>query len=238
MTPLGGGGQYRVGYRRGAELGSVEERVIDGTAMLTTGPEVHVAFVWDWTHQQTRIYLNGQWLNTGQPHFSLTDLPDVNNWLGRSQWDDPAFNGIYNEFRIYDLALDDAQIQQSYAAGPDSPLTDFIDLPTNPSPSNGQTDIPTNTILSWISSDSPLITSHQIYLGTDKTAVQNATTTSTGIYRGTVGPSIQSFSPSTLNLQTTYYWKIVETTSDGNTFSGAVWSFRTMGRETFQRIFR
>ncbi len=228
MTPLGGGGRYRVGYRRGAELGSVEERVIDGTSVLSAGRELHVALVWDWTDQQTRIYLDGQLLDTGQPHFRLTDLPDVNNWLGRSQWDDPVFNGIYNEFRIYDLALDDAQILRSYSAGPDSPPTDFIDLPNNPFPGNGQTDILTNTTLSWTSSESPLITGRQIYLGTDKTAVQNATTTSTGIFRGTVGPSVQSFSPGALNLQTTYYWKIVEITGDGKTFSGAVWSFRTI----------
>lgn len=228
MTPYSGSGTYRVGYRRGSELGAVEERVIDGTGALSTGTELHVAFVWDGNNQQTRLYLNGQKLSTGQPHFNLSDLPDVNNWLGRSQWGDPVFNGVYNEFRIYDLALDDTQIQLSYAAGPDSPLTDLIDLPTNPTPVNGAVDVMPDANLSWVSSDSPLITGHQVYLGTDKTAVENATVTSTGIYRGTVGPAIGSFDPGTLQMRTVYYWKIVETTSGGNSVSSAVWSFQTI----------
>jgi hypothetical protein len=228
MTPLGGGGVYRIGYRRGAELGGVEERTIDGTAALPIGQEVHVALVWDGIGQQVRLYLNGQLLNTGVPHFSLTQLPDVNNWLGRSQWPDPTFDGVFNEFRIYDIALDDAQIQESYAAGPDSPPTTFINLPTNPTPANGGANVATNATLNWVSSDSPLITGHQVYLGTDKTAVQNATTGTAGIYRGTVGPSLQSFNPGPLEMRTSYYWKIVETTSEGKTVSGAVWSFRTI----------
>ena len=228
MSPRGGNAVYRVGYRRGAALGAVEERVIDGTAALPVGQEVHVALVWDGSNQQVRLYLNGQLLSTGQPHFSLTHLPDVNNWLGRSQWADPVFNGIYNEFRIYDLALDDTQIQLSYSAGADSPLTTFIELPTNPSPANGQTGLLANVTLSWTSADSPLITGHQIYLGTDKTAVQNATIATAGIYRGTVAPEMQSFDPGPLDLRTNYYWKIAETTSEGKTLSGSVWSFTTI----------
>jgi hypothetical protein len=50
----------------------------------------------------------------------LSQIDDVNNWLGRSQFTpDPGFAGTYDEFRIYSAALTDAQIAASFAKGPD-----------------------------------------------------------------------------------------------------------------------
>lgn len=52
--------------------------------------------------------------------FPLSQLEDVNNWLGRSQWTgDQNSNVSYNEVRLYDHALTPAQITASLAAGPD-----------------------------------------------------------------------------------------------------------------------
>jgi hypothetical protein len=50
---------------------------------------------------------------------------DDNNWLGRSQWNDPLFDGLYNEFRIYSHALDQAEVTASFNTGPD-----FVATPT------------------------------------------------------------------------------------------------------------
>jgi len=51
---------------------------------------------------------------------SLSTLNDINNWLGRSQYTkDPAFQGSIDEFRIYRKALSEAEVQASFAAGPD-----------------------------------------------------------------------------------------------------------------------
>ena len=47
-------------------------------------------------------------------------MVDDNNWLGRSQWNDPVFVGKFNEFRIYDVALTEAEIAESNAEGPDA----------------------------------------------------------------------------------------------------------------------
>jgi len=45
---------------------------------------------------------------------------DINDWLGRSQFPaDDGFTGTFLEFRIYSVALTAAQVQASYAAGPD-----------------------------------------------------------------------------------------------------------------------
>lgn len=52
--------------------------------------------------------------------FPLSQLEDVNNWLGRSQWSGNQNSNIsYNEFRLYDHALTPAQITANSAAGPD-----------------------------------------------------------------------------------------------------------------------
>jgi hypothetical protein len=48
----------------------------------------------------------------------LTTLPDVNNWLGRSQWGDPIFDGLYNEFSIYDHALTPSEVATNFSTGP------------------------------------------------------------------------------------------------------------------------
>jgi hypothetical protein len=53
----------------------------------------------------------------------LADLDDVNNWLGRAQWAaDDDFAGIFYEVRIYDVALTQAEVVESGAAGPDTPI--------------------------------------------------------------------------------------------------------------------
>lgn len=54
------------------------------------------------------------------PDMDLRTLDDVNNWLGRSQWPDPLFDGLYNEFRIYNAAPSGAYVASSFAAGPDA----------------------------------------------------------------------------------------------------------------------
>lgn len=57
--------------------------------------------------------------------FTLSDLDDVNNWLGRSNWaNDANLNGDFHEFRIYDHALSEEEIFASRASGPDSLVVD------------------------------------------------------------------------------------------------------------------
>jgi hypothetical protein len=103
--------------------------------------EQHVVAIWDKNDTTLgpggtmRLYLNGDPVNIGDPGqfgqtqggvpagaiapgFDFNTLVDNNNWLGRSQWNDPVFTGRFNEFRIYDHALSDAEVAASFAAGP------------------------------------------------------------------------------------------------------------------------
>ena len=64
---------------------------------------------------------DGAHITTDAPTaFVLADINDVNNWLGRSNWTGDANTaGSFDEFRIYDTALTEAQIEASRTAGPE-----------------------------------------------------------------------------------------------------------------------
>ncbi|HYP74719.1 MAG TPA: LamG domain-containing protein [Polyangiaceae bacterium] len=78
-----------------------------------------LAVVVDGAARQLRLYAAGEPLGTGKaPPLAL--LSDENDWLGRSQWvQDKPLRGTYDEFRIYDVALSDAELAALEAAGPD-----------------------------------------------------------------------------------------------------------------------
>jgi hypothetical protein len=81
---------------------------------------VHVAAVFDDRGNRLRLYINGVQRASTTVNASLSSVDDYNAWVGRSQFsDDPDFDGIIYEFRIYDSALDAAAIAASYAAGSD-----------------------------------------------------------------------------------------------------------------------
>jgi hypothetical protein len=70
------------------------------------------------------LYHNGALIGTNaiHPDVNLRTASDNNNWLGRSQWPDPIFEGSYNEFRIYDTALNPEMVRISFANGPNGAI--------------------------------------------------------------------------------------------------------------------
>ena len=91
---------------------------------LELGVPICVTVTYDPTANTARLYSNGVMLVTGPAPIALSAIDDVNNWLGRSQWNDNMFQGSYDEFRIYDTALDPVQVASSYVSGPADPSTD------------------------------------------------------------------------------------------------------------------
>ena len=135
LTPQGGPGVTRLGSRANPGAGFTESIVDDGRA-LPTGVEHHVAVVWDEVAGTQTLYVDGQRtkfyiggvpndeipFSTSSPilaNGSLSMLQDLNNFLGRAQWPDPLFDGLFNEFRIYDYALTGNQVNGNFVAGPD-----------------------------------------------------------------------------------------------------------------------
>jgi hypothetical protein len=93
---------------------------VDGTMAFPVLQNLPIAVVFDVTNGQLRLYAAGAALGVGavQP---LSEISDVNDWLGQSQWtQDVHLRGTYDEFRIYDSALSDAELAAVELAGPDA----------------------------------------------------------------------------------------------------------------------
>jgi len=94
----------------------------------------------------------------------------------------------------------------------------------SPSPANGAVDVKMTTSLSWTASDSAA--SHDVYVGTSEEAVRNADKTSPE-YKTNNALDSESYDPGKLAWHTTYFWRIDEVDSQGNTSKGPLWTFTT-----------
>lgn len=104
--------------------GGYGENFVDDNTFLATGAEHHLAVVWDEVAGTQRLYVDGveveQQSGVLRSTLTLATLQDLNNWLGRSQWGDPLFDGLFNELRIYDRALSAGEVLGNFQAGPDT----------------------------------------------------------------------------------------------------------------------
>jgi len=117
LTPRSGGNFMHFAITTNS---SGSELSADSPQMLPIGQRVHVAVSYDYLAGTSGLFLNGQRIANGTATDPLSQINDVNVWLGKSQWNDPYLNGQFDEFRIYNGALSDQQLAASYAAGPDA----------------------------------------------------------------------------------------------------------------------
>ena len=98
----------------------------------------------------------------------------------------------------------------------------------NPSPTDGAQGLGENIVLGWSKGDSAA--SHDVYLGTDYSAVADATSASAE-YVGNFAVNVTSYDPGALGWGKTYYWRVdeVETGDPENPWKGNVWSFTIGG---------
>jgi hypothetical protein len=85
-----------------------------------------------------------------------------------------------------------------------------------PQPANAATDVAVDTSLSWRAGREA--GSHQVFFGTDQAAVAGGTAAAKTV-------TAQTFTPGSLNFDTTYYWRVDEVNT--TTYPGEVWSFTT-----------
>ena len=92
-------------------------------------------------------------------------------------------------------------------------------VPSNPFPSNGSTNVSVTPLLNWTGGDPDNDTvTYNVFFGTNQTPPQVATNISTTI-----------FSPGILNLTTTYYWRIIAWDNNSQSATGDLWMFTTRG---------
>ena len=112
LTPKNGAnGKIRFAITTSSSSG---EQKIDGTAALGTGGWHHVAVVLNGS--TGTLYVDGA--QVGQ-NISMTLTPSslgatTQNYIGKSQWNDPYLNGIVDDFHIYSSALTAGQIASLY----------------------------------------------------------------------------------------------------------------------------
>jgi hypothetical protein len=97
------------------------------TGPLPNNVQQHIVGTYDQTDTSAgptgtfKLYRNGSLIGAGAipAGLDLKTFTNDNNWLGRSQWNDPIFDGRFNEFRIYDHALAANNVAANTFLGPD-----------------------------------------------------------------------------------------------------------------------
>jgi len=121
MSPQTGGGILRASIIVNS-LGG-EQPVDWAGTRLPLGSLKHIVWTLDASAQTSRLYVDGVLVGVNS---AVTYTPALlgftdNNWLGRSQYSADAYlKASITEFRIYDGALTEEEVQQNYTHGPDA----------------------------------------------------------------------------------------------------------------------
>jgi hypothetical protein len=100
---------------------AADEEVCHASEVFPSARSTHVALVVDAARRSMSLYQDGALLNACDLTRPLSMVEDVNNWLGRSNYEaDVDLAGAYDEFRIYSAALTAEELAASYAGGPDA----------------------------------------------------------------------------------------------------------------------
>ncbi|MHC4586461.1 MAG: PA14 domain-containing protein [Planctomycetota bacterium] len=150
------------------------------------------------------------------------DFDTVNNATGAMPWGTPTFSpGTLELGKVFYWRVDAFHGFETYKGEVWSFSTPGA--VGSPIPSHGAVDVTQTQILTWVASDNA--TSHQVYFGTDKDAMQSADTGSPE-YKGSKNLGSESHDPGNLEWDSTYYWRIDEVEA-GGTQKGIVWNFTT-----------
>ncbi len=148
--------------------------------------------------------------------YNVTEDADVA--IGRrADQGDRHFPGMIDDVRIYDRAMSREEIHDAFAD---------VSQAWWPEPEDRTaTDIWSLSELSWRPGEGAV--KHDVYIGTNADAVAAADTSdTTGIYQGR--QSETTFTLGSLNLGTTYYWRVDELVPAAlAAWKGNVWSFST-----------
>jgi len=173
------------------------------------------------------LYMNGQFVVKGENVTVISTDSDL--YIGRNHWNaDDLFNGTIDEVRISNIARDGSWINTSYnnqnepstfySIGNEEVFNNPPYEPSNPDPINGSYNVNINVNLSWTGGDpDPGDTlTYDVYFGNNSPppkVVDNQTNT--------------VFDPGTLEINSTYYWRIIAWDDIGWFTKSPLWLFST-----------
>ncbi|WP_372661897.1 LamG-like jellyroll fold domain-containing protein [Cohnella sp.] len=110
LTPKSGDNTLRFAIRNGGGEQRVE------TASMPVNEWVHVAVTLG--NKTAKLYVNGELKATNNNvTIKPSDFKPGVNYIGKSQWPDPLFNGMVDEFQMYNYAMSAEEIQAVYSNG-------------------------------------------------------------------------------------------------------------------------
>ncbi|MHC4106278.1 MAG: LamG domain-containing protein, partial [Planctomycetota bacterium] len=176
----------------------------------------HWVFTKDSNSGYQNIYLNGELVDSNSGNYK--PMNNIAKFAIGSRYDGSSgYQGLIDEFRVYDHALSAAEVADLYVnAGLRA---------RSPNPAHKARRVDTDTVLSWTAGDDA--NSHDVYFGTDYDDVNDANTTLTlDVYAGRQALASNSYDACDLEFKRTYYWRIDEV-NDTNTWKGDIWYFTT-----------
>ncbi len=154
---------------------------------------------------------------------SLDHVTGVPTTYTQYTYDLSAYIGQQIYIAIVCVSVDKYYLYVDDVTGPNIYVTTPPNPATNPSPSDGATDVSIYTTLNW-SSGGGAPTGYKIYFGTDGGGV----TSPTNIENGTDLGNTTTYDPTPdLAYSTTYYWQIVPYNDNGDATGCPIWSFTT-----------
>jgi hypothetical protein len=102
-------------------------REVGQTGPLPNNVQLHIVGTYDQndtsagTNGTFKLYRNGALIGAAAipPNLNLNTYTNNNNWIGRSQWPDPVFDGLFNELRLYNHPLTSTEVATDAFFGPD-----------------------------------------------------------------------------------------------------------------------
>ena len=105
LTPISGSGTLRFGITLG---GNATQQSIDAP-IPPVGEWTHVAVVL--SGNTGTLYVNGAAVSSGSITLDPSNVAPTLNYLGKSQWPDPYYNGAIDDFRIFSRALSATEVR-------------------------------------------------------------------------------------------------------------------------------
>jgi hypothetical protein len=172
----------------------------------------------------------------------VISIPSGGSWTDSMTWDGSShgYSSITEDNTMIIAAVFNDEWHQGYSYTPPQNPFDayYVDdsvgfrvgnnrppnTPSSPNPSNGATNVNLNPTLSWVGGDPDWFDDlyYDVYFEKDDpTPDVKVSEDQTGT----------TYTPGTLDLDSTYYWKIVAEDEHGASTTGPTWSFTTRGND-------